>query len=91
MANQADRECPYPSAAEMEAAATVRRRLPSVYELWLQAGGETPDAYDRDRFIALMKEHGYILSPGDDGYAEAPKGLPCGWPPNRSDEKEPIP
>ena len=59
---------------------------PSVYELWLQAGGETPD-YDRDRYIELMREHRYLLKPGDDGYEEAPKGLPCGWP-NRSDDKE---
>ena len=40
---------------------------PSVYELWLQAGGDNPAAYDRDRFVALMREH----------------GLPCGWPGRR--------
>ena len=62
---------------------------PSVYELWQQAGGETPD-YDRDRYVALMCEHGYILSPGDDGYEEAPKGLPCGWP-HRNDAAEAEP
>lgn len=66
---------------------------PSVYELWLQAGGDKPAAYDRDRFTALMREHGYLLSPGDDGYEEAPKGLPCGWPHKDkiSSEKGPTP
>lgn len=52
---------------------------PSVYELWQQAGGESPD-FDRTRYLDLMHEHGYLLRPGDDGYEEAPKGLPCGWP-----------
>jgi hypothetical protein len=56
---------------------------PSVYELWLQAGGDNPAAYDRDRFVALMREHGHLLKPGDDGYEDAPKGLPCGWPGRR--------
>jgi hypothetical protein len=53
---------------------------PSVYELWQEAGGESAHSYDRDQFVASMREHGYLLSPGDDGYEEGPKGLPCGWP-----------
>ena len=47
--------------------------------LWLQAGGGTP-AYDRDRYLDLMREHGLILRPGDDGYEDADRNLPCGWP-----------
>jgi len=53
---------------------------PSVYELWLQAGGGNHAKYDRDRYLSLMREHGYLASPGDDGHGEGPKGLPCGWP-----------
>jgi hypothetical protein len=56
---------------------------PGVYELWQQAGGESAHSYDRDRFISLMREHGYLLSPGDEGYGEAPRNLPCGWPGRR--------
>lgn len=33
---------------------------PSVYELWLQAGGDKPAEYDRDRYLSLMREHGYL-------------------------------
>ena len=53
---------------------------PGVYELWQLAGGENHATYDRDRFIALMYEHG-------DGCGEAPEGLPCGWPPRGEVEK----
>lgn len=55
-------------------------RRPSVYELWLQAGGETPEEYDRDRYTELLREHGHLLKPGDEGYGEASRNLPCGWP-----------
>jgi hypothetical protein len=27
-----------------------------------------------------MHEHGYVLKPGDEGYAQVPRTLPCGWP-----------
>jgi len=66
---------------------------PSPYVLWLRAGGETPGEYNRDRYLSLMREHGYLLAPGDDGYEEAPKGLPCGWPHRDkiSSEKGPTP
>ena len=51
--------------------------VPSPIELWQQAGE------DPGRYRELMREHGLLLSPGDEGYAEAPKTLPCGWPGNR--------
>lgn len=59
---------------------------PSVRGLWVQAGGETPD-YNHERFLELMHQHGHLLKPGDHGYEEAPKSLPCGRP-NRSDDGE---
>lgn len=46
---------------------------PSPHQLWEQAG-EDPERYRR-----LMREHGYLLAPGDDGYEDAPRSLPCGW------------
>lgn len=53
---------------------------PGPYELlWRQAGGGTKD-YDPGRYGDLMHEHGYLLRPGDEGYEEAPRNLPCGWP-----------
>jgi hypothetical protein len=55
--------------------------------LWQQAGGGTPD-YDRNRYLTLMREHGHILSPGDEGYEDAPRSLPCGWPGNRLEVKD---
>src|SRR5579872_1838085 len=48
-------------------------------ELWRQAGGGT-DSYDRDRYLDLLREHGHLLSPGDEGYDHAAPDLPCGWP-----------
>lgn len=52
---------------------------PDPYALWKQAGGGTP-GYDRRRYLDLMHEHGFFLRPGDDGYDEAERSLPCGWP-----------
>lgn len=53
---------------------------PSPHELWAEAG-EDPERY-RD----LMRQHGLILAPGDEGYEDAPRSLPCGWPgPQRPD------
>jgi hypothetical protein len=52
---------------------------PSPMELWQQAGGGTP-AYDRQRYLDLMRQYGHLLSPGDDGYEDASASLPCGWP-----------
>jgi|HubBroStandDraft_2_1064218.scaffolds.fasta_scaffold165477_2 hypothetical protein len=57
---------------------------PSPYALWLQAGGGTPSC-DRQRYRDLLSEHGALLSPGDEGYDDAPRNLPCGWPGNRAD------
>lgn len=45
-----------------------------MFELWQQAGG------DGDRYRQLLHEYGYTLGPGDEGYEEAPRDLPCGWP-----------
>jgi hypothetical protein len=47
---------------------------PSIGQLWNQAGG------DGERYRELMREHGYILKPGDEGYEEGVRNLPCGWP-----------
>jgi hypothetical protein len=51
----------------------------SPYELWTQAGGGTPD-YSAGRYQDLLLEHKLILRPGDEGYEEASRALPCGWP-----------
>jgi hypothetical protein len=47
---------------------------PSPHQLWEQAGG------NGQRYRQLLREHGLLLRPGDEGYDEAPKTLPCGWP-----------
>jgi hypothetical protein len=47
---------------------------PGPAQLWDQAGG------DPERYRQLMREAGYLLAPGDEGYDEAPVNLPCGWP-----------
>jgi hypothetical protein len=63
---------------------------PGPFELWRAAGGGSPD-YDRDRYLALLREHGHLLKPGDDGYEEAPADLPCGWPGGNDDKEGPRP
>ncbi len=50
---------------------------PGPFELWQQAGG------DGARYRELMREHGHLLSPGDEGYDETSRNLPCGWPGKR--------
>ena len=52
-------------------------KRPSMYELWVQSGE------DPVRYRELLHEHGAILYPGDEGYEDAPRNLPCGWPGNR--------
>ena len=47
---------------------------PSPGELYNQAAGDTA------RYVELMREHGYVLKPGDEGYEQASRTLPCGWP-----------
>ncbi len=47
---------------------------PSPGILWHQAGG------DSARYRELMREHGHILAPGDEGYEQASRTLPCGYP-----------
>lgn len=44
------------------------------YELWVQSG------QDGDRYRALLREYGLLLMPGDEGYEESSRNLPCGWP-----------
>jgi hypothetical protein len=50
---------------------------PSPFQLWTQADQEHPTSVPkrRDRYIDLMKQHGYIV---DD---VGPLKLPCGWQP----------
>jgi hypothetical protein len=62
---------------------------PSPAVLWLQAGGGTPE-YDRELYLNLMREHGHLLGPGDDGHGEAQRNLPCGWP-HRPEPDGPVP
>jgi hypothetical protein len=50
---------------------------PSPFDLWQQAGG------DGEHYRDLLREHGLVLRPGDEGYDEAARNLPCGWPGNR--------
>lgn len=47
---------------------------PSPGILWNQAGG------DAARYRELMIEHGHLLRPGDEGYEQASRTLPCGYP-----------
>lgn len=47
---------------------------PSPHELWVQAGE------DGERYRELLREHGHILRPGDEGYEQGSRTLPCGWP-----------
>lgn len=58
---------------------------PGPAELWQQAGG------DGERYRQLLRQHGHLLGPGDDGYEEAPAGLPCGWPHGSDDKEGPRP
>lgn len=57
---------------------------PTPHELWRQAGGET-DAFDRDRYRALLIQYGHLvpLAPG-----EQAQPLPCGWPAKRYPDDE---
>ena len=50
------------------------------YELWVQAGGESPEGADIEKYHELLREAGILLMPGDEGYTEAGRNLPCGWP-----------
>jgi hypothetical protein len=50
---------------------------PQPARLWEQAG-EDPERY-RD----LMRQHGHLLAPGDEGYEEGSRSLPCGWEPGK--------
>ena len=47
---------------------------PSPGHLWHQAGGNGA------RYRELMREHGHLLEPGDEGYERASRALPCGYP-----------
>jgi hypothetical protein len=53
-------------------------RRPTPYELWVQSGE------DGEEYRRLLRQHGHILSPGDQGYdPNAPRTLPCGWSPDK--------
>jgi hypothetical protein len=56
---------------------------PSPHQLWEQAKGD-PEAYR-----GLMREHGHLLAPGDEGYEEGSRTLPCGWPDRGAAENGP--
>lgn len=47
---------------------------PTPGELYNQAAGDTA------RYVELMREHGYVLKPGDEGYEQGSRTLACGWP-----------
>jgi hypothetical protein len=47
---------------------------PSPGHLWNQAGG------NGDRYRDLLHQHGLLLRPGDEGYDQASRTLPCGYP-----------
>ena len=51
--------------------------------LWYQAEG------DPERYRELMLEHGLLLRPGDEGYEDASRNLPCGWPHRPETRKNP--
>jgi hypothetical protein len=53
---------------------------PGPHELWQQAGGGT-GSYDRDRYLGLLREHGHLLKPGDNGYEAGVTAAGCGWKP----------
>lgn len=56
---------------------------PTPGELWQQAGG------NRDEYRRLLREHGHILGPGDEGYDPGkPRTLPCGWSPDTARERK---
>ncbi len=52
---------------------------PSPYALWVEAGGSTKE-FDPSRYRELLREYGDLLKPGDEGYDETARNLPCGWP-----------
>ena len=56
---------------------------PSIERLWQQSGG------DGGRYRELMRQHGYILSPGDEGYEDGSRTLPCGWQPGTAADGHP--
>lgn len=68
-------------AAAIQAAIRAVNRIagapepaPSPHELWRQADGD-PGEYRR-----LMRVHGHVLKPGNEGYEDASRKLPCGRP-----------
>lgn len=74
------------SAYQHTACDEVIKRLadikPSPAELWHQADG------DSERYRELMRQHGHLLSPGDEGYEQVARKLPCGWEPGKRREEQ---
>ena len=69
--------CPGPLDERRPAEPRYRESVderPSPGVLWYQAEG------DPERYRELMLEHGLLLRPGDEGYEDASRNLPCGWP-----------
>lgn len=52
----------------------AERHSNSPGRLWVQADE------DPERYRALLREHKLILSPGDEGYEQGSRTLPCGYP-----------
>ena len=54
---------------------------PPPSALYAQAEREHPDDEEARgrRYVELMREHKYLLSPGDEGYEQGSRVQPCGY------------
>jgi hypothetical protein len=75
-ARGAGRGSPALLAAQQAAIRALNRdaKPPAPHELWQQAGG------DPETYRGLMRQHGHLLAPGDEGYEDGGRNLSCGWP-----------
>jgi hypothetical protein len=65
---------------------TAKAESLSPRDLWVKAGGGT-DRYSRRAYLDLMREHGHVLRPGDEGHEEGRRDLPCGRVPGTEGEQ----